>query len=474
MRKFLAFGAVLALSALILGGCAITDYCNNDQCAQRLAEIGVDGQALGCASAQISAQGNPQSPVNDPLTGLGTSQDIWDPEAQAMVRCTNNPNNQCLTNATFGPPVCFGGVANGVSAEEAADWEDDLGTYIFFGESQVFSPASLQGTYVLAGGKSLGSNCDPATGQQSSAVAVASDCPSNKTAICHVPPGNPSNEHTICVGAPAECAHLQNHEGDRVGTCGGGPVVLQGWPTIRLNGFFRENTGAFTCIGDRVDGLFGSPESQILGDSLSNGRLPGLELDSVALDNSAAITFGPNVRAVSARRQAGGFSTFWGIIGRTAEGRHEFVLPASGLAEFLSGEPMTIHSPNPSLPLTATVTGALGDDGMFNMQVSQLTWDEAVFTPSSPIILSMDRNLKRFKVGDPGVDQTAVLRELAKWAVENMPLGEAWTLKGTIPELGVQIPNIWMQLDPVTIGRFAKGEKERQIGTPGLSGSLMR
>ncbi|HTL37093.1 MAG TPA: hypothetical protein VL326_28355 [Kofleriaceae bacterium] len=44
-----------------------------------------------------------------------------------------------------------------------------------------------------------------------------------KTTICHIPPGNPANAHTICVGNAAVPAHLEHH-GDFVGTCscGGG------------------------------------------------------------------------------------------------------------------------------------------------------------------------------------------------------------------------------------------------------------
>ena len=36
--------------------------------------------------------------------------------------------------------------------------------------------------------------------------------------ICHVPPGNPGNEHTIIVGEPAVDAHVDNHD-DTVGPC---------------------------------------------------------------------------------------------------------------------------------------------------------------------------------------------------------------------------------------------------------------
>ncbi|HEY8923495.1 MAG TPA: hypothetical protein VIU64_03880 [Polyangia bacterium] len=39
-----------------------------------------------------------------------------------------------------------------------------------------------------------------------------------KTTICHVPPGNPANAHTICVGSSAVPHHMKNH-GDLVGAC---------------------------------------------------------------------------------------------------------------------------------------------------------------------------------------------------------------------------------------------------------------
>jgi hypothetical protein len=45
--------------------------------------------------------------------------------------------------------------------------------------------------------------------------------PSNTrtTTICHVPPGNPQNAQTLCVGNSAVKAHLTNHAGDTIGAC---------------------------------------------------------------------------------------------------------------------------------------------------------------------------------------------------------------------------------------------------------------
>lgn len=210
-----------------MGGCAVTDYTGSVASSQRFGEIGVDNQALGCASASVSAQGFPQRPVNDPNTGLpATSDSLWQPWVQStsFVRCPNLASNLCWTNASWGPPggfpvVCLGGVAGGVSLTEASDWEGTLGSQIFLGEAQVFSPTSLSGTYVLAGGKSLGSECDTATGLQKTGAAVSTaDCDlGHKALICHRPPGNPANAHTLCVGRAAVCAHLFNHPQDTEG-----------------------------------------------------------------------------------------------------------------------------------------------------------------------------------------------------------------------------------------------------------------
>jgi hypothetical protein len=39
----------------------------------------------------------------------------------------------------------------------------------------------------------------------------------SKTTVCHIPPGNPANAHTICVGNAAVPAHIDH--GDFLGTC---------------------------------------------------------------------------------------------------------------------------------------------------------------------------------------------------------------------------------------------------------------
>jgi len=46
----------------------------------------------------------------------------------------------------------------------------------------------------------------------------AKECLGHKQLICHIPPGNPANAHTICVGKPAVDPHVANH-GDGIGAC---------------------------------------------------------------------------------------------------------------------------------------------------------------------------------------------------------------------------------------------------------------
>jgi len=49
--------------------------------------------------------------------------------------------------------------------------------------------------------------------------SVTAEAAQPKVTICHVPPGNPGNAHTITIGAPAVQHHLANHPGDAIGPC---------------------------------------------------------------------------------------------------------------------------------------------------------------------------------------------------------------------------------------------------------------
>ena len=55
----------------------------------------------------------------------------------------------------------------------------------------------------------------------------------DKVTICHIPPGNPDNAHTLSVGAPAVAAHLAH--GDTLGPCDGGGNDSPGGKLVRID-----------------------------------------------------------------------------------------------------------------------------------------------------------------------------------------------------------------------------------------------
>jgi len=109
----------------------------------------------------------------------------------------------------------------------------------FLSVARVLGVAGALGAGFLAGFGCEGSGDTDVSGQQSelAELAALTACHLNdgsiekgahlhacapddhhKTTICHIPPGNPANAHTLCIGNAAVPAHLQNH-GDYLGAC---------------------------------------------------------------------------------------------------------------------------------------------------------------------------------------------------------------------------------------------------------------
>jgi uncharacterized membrane protein YgcG len=59
---------------------------------------------------------------------------------------------------------------------------------------------------------------DDGTVEHTAQIHVCAPGDTHKTTICHIPPGNPANAHTLCIGNAAVPAHLENH-GDSLGQC---------------------------------------------------------------------------------------------------------------------------------------------------------------------------------------------------------------------------------------------------------------
>ncbi|HXU72276.1 MAG TPA: hypothetical protein VN947_23290 [Polyangia bacterium] len=72
-------------------------------------------------------------------------------------------------------------------------------------EDEALLHAQFDSPQVCTAGQPDPRACDPADAK--------------KTTICHLPPGNPANAHTLCVGNAAVPAHLAH--GDNLGSCCG-------------------------------------------------------------------------------------------------------------------------------------------------------------------------------------------------------------------------------------------------------------
>jgi len=83
---------------------------------------------------------------------------------------------------------------------------------------------------------------DPTSGESGNGNTHGGPANSTKVTLCHIPPGNPSNAHTITVGAPAVKAHLKH--GDTLGACGGG-----GEPDAGTGGEQDAGSGGGTDAG---------------------------------------------------------------------------------------------------------------------------------------------------------------------------------------------------------------------------------
>ena len=59
------------------------------------------------------------------------------------------------------------------------------------------------------------------TGTEESPLTLANGtkvCAGKKELVCHIPPGNPANAHTICVSKNAVDTHVSHHA-DTIGAC---------------------------------------------------------------------------------------------------------------------------------------------------------------------------------------------------------------------------------------------------------------
>lgn len=124
---------------------------------------------------------------------------------------------------------------------------------------------------MLMGGCGVGTSgdedSDPALrGEDLSGGGGGAAIPDGKIAICHVPPGNPANAHTLIVSPSAWNGH-RHHPGDHLGACEGEGGSDGGVTPPEDGGTSQPDAGTPTPDGGST-GPTCAPEGAACGDGV--------------------------------------------------------------------------------------------------------------------------------------------------------------------------------------------------------------
>lgn len=176
----------------------------------------------------------------------GTTQNLWNQPAPCLstdnINATADDSGTVLSctaigagpiDSTFYPPTAAGGgplaIFNGENAQGtwnftvSDNWQADTGTL------NQWSLHFLVGTGVCPDVECGGDETCESLGCEGDCPGEAClECapgPDGKVTICHFPPGNPSNRHTLSISPSALSAHCMNH-GDTCGPCDEGQTQM--------------------------------------------------------------------------------------------------------------------------------------------------------------------------------------------------------------------------------------------------------
>lgn len=217
-------GSLIMVTLLAYIGASVTDFTSSDTSSttnelQTIQALQVGNGGLQEAKEKLT---NGESPnVTDKSLGKGTYTTTTNPTTQVVTVVAQvgaAKKTQTLT-ATFSQQAMDIEVAGAaIKNKDLEDIEAAKST----NNKVILTQMKVEWNWSLCA-KNL--TCDASTSSGGSGST-------GKTTICHYPPGNPSNAHTISVGNSAVATHVAQH-GDTIGTCPGDPgsstVVCEGY-----------------------------------------------------------------------------------------------------------------------------------------------------------------------------------------------------------------------------------------------------
>lgn len=220
--------------------------------------------------------------------------------------------------------------------------------------------------------------------------------------------------------------------------------------STRINNLYDPSTGVFSCAGSGSDGRWGASEGHVFGDKL--GRLPGLRLDSIAIDRGSASQFCQNIVAMSPEAARDGYSTYIAAKERGAEGTLAAtpISRRANLLNLLTGGTETLSFDE----VTITVRGWLNPDGTWSIDLLSLRHPRAQYDAISPVrfTASPANGFKTVSVENATEDEMV---SLAEFAMDSGLTDSPIDFSGRqIIEFGYTFGNFEIQLNPAAISRF--------------------
>lgn len=217
------------------------------------------------------------------------------------------------------------------------------------------------------------------------------------------------------------------------------PVALFNPFTCPTNQVFRNGGGENMTTADAMVNNLGEPP-----------RIPGIHVETLCIDSSAAVNFCPNIMAASPEAMTRGYSTYFSF-GRGFEGRltQNPLTRHAGLAEFLGGAPMDVTVQG----VTFRASGDLKNDGTVDLSLLGASHAGEVYTAGeTPILVNVDpTNNRQFKIQ---LDRTEAAR-LGEWAIAAGLTDVTHDLTGVqVPEFGVTLPELSLIVSSGTIRDF--------------------
>jgi hypothetical protein len=169
---------------------------NKDSCVSYVTVTGQPCQNTGCpTSCSVTV-----TPCNSTYTG-GNPKKIYMGYGPQTVTLT--ANSTAGANCTYQWTPCAG--LTGTSSKTATFTPTAPGNYVF---TVTITCPGCPTTTTCTVNVCVSDIREKKNGQHT-----------GKVLLCHVPPGNPANAHTISISPNAVAAHIGNHAGDALGSC---------------------------------------------------------------------------------------------------------------------------------------------------------------------------------------------------------------------------------------------------------------